>query len=170
MEKKEIYFAGGCFWGLEKYFGQVAGVLSTDVGYANGTTERPSYHDVCTDATGFAETVHVVYDADRAPLLFLLRLFFHVIDPTSLNRQGGDVGTQYRTGIYYSDVDDLPVIETELSALAGKYASPVVVECLPLRNYFKAEEYHQKYLDKNPGGYCHLGAAQFAFARNATPN
>lgn len=170
MNRAEIYFAGGCFWGLEKYFQQVKGVLATDVGYANGLIDNPSYKEVCTDTTGFVETVHVVYDRDLAPLSFLLTLFFKVIDPISLNRQGGDVGTQYRTGVYYSDEKDRPVILGALARLSQKYQESIVVECLPLSNYYAAEEYHQKYLEKNPGGYCHIGSFEFNFARTATPD
>lgn len=170
MDKAEIYFAGGCFWGLEKYFQQVHGVLSTDVGYANGLTEAPTYKDVCTDTTGFAETVHVVYDRTLAPLRFLLKLFFKAIDPTSLNRQGGDTGTQYRTGVFYVDAGDRPVIVESLNELSHAYEHPLVVECLPLSNYYPAEEYHQKYLDKHPGGYCHLDFSAFAFAKTAAPD
>lgn len=169
MHISEIYFAGGCFWGLEKYFQQVRGVVSTDVGYANGIIENPTYQEVCTDTTGFAETVHVQYDRDIAPLEFLLALFFKAIDPTSLNRQGGDFGTQYRTGIYYTEDEDRSVIEQALSNLAERFDRPIVVECAPLSNYYLAEEYHQKYLDKNPGGYCHIGFDKFSFARTATP-
>ncbi len=169
MNRAEIYFAGGCFWGLEKYFQQIHGILSTDVGYANGTIEAPSYKEVCTGTTGFAETVHVVYDRDLAPLPFLLRLFFKAIDPTSLNRQGGDAGSQYRTGVFYVDAHDRSTIRDALVELSRSYEAPIVVECLPLSNYYSAEEYHQRYLDKNPGGYCHLGSADFAFARTAVP-
>jgi len=95
---KEIYLAGGCFWGTEHYFKQIDGVVDTEVGYANGTTENPTYKEVCTDKTGFAETVHVTYNPDKVSLKFLLEMYFKAIDPTSINRQGNDMGTQYRTG------------------------------------------------------------------------
>ena len=122
MEKenlKEIYLAGGCFWGTEHYFKQIDGVVDTEVGYANGTTENPTYKDVCTDKTGFAETVHVTYNPDKVSLKFLLEMFFKAIDPTSINRQGHDTGTQYRTGVYYTDSTD----EATISKVCAKVAA-----------------------------------------------
>lgn len=158
---KTIYFAGGCFWGVEKYLLFIPGVVRTEVGYANGRTENPSYEDVCRRNTGHAETVKVDYDPSRLDLSFLLELFFEIIDPTSLNRQGNDVGEQYRTGVYYIDDSDKAVIEAAVSVVATKAEAPVVVEVKPLENYYPAEEYHQKYLDKNPKGYCHVGPSKF---------
>ena len=166
---KEIYLAGGCFWGVERYFSQVEGVLETTVGYANGTGDSPSYEQVCQGDRGFAETVRLVYDPRKAPLLFLLRLYFAAIDPTLLNRQGNDQGVQYRTGIYYTDpTDELPARQA-LAKEQEKYDQPLAVELLPLANFYPAEEYHQRYLVKNPGGYCHLGPALFAQAKAARP-
>ena len=113
MEKgnlKEIYLAGGCFWGTEHYFTQIYGVVDTEVGFANGRTENPTYKEVCTDKTGFAETVHVTYDPAKVSLKFLLEMYFKAIDPTSINQQGHDTGTQYRTGVYYTDKDDEKII------------------------------------------------------------
>lgn len=164
-----IYLAGGCFWGLEKYMASIEGVTGTDVGYANGTVEEPTYRQVCTGQTGCAETVRVDYDPEVAPLPFLLDLFYRAIDPTTLNRQGNDVGTQYRTGIYYVDEADRPVIEASLATLREQYRTPIAIEVGPLTNYTTAEEYHQDYLDKNPGGYCHIGPRQFADAAAARP-
>lgn len=164
---KTVYLAGGCFWGMEQYVSLIPGVCSTEVGYANGRTEHPSYEQVCRENTGHAETVKIEYDQTRISLGFLLKQFFKVIDPTSLNRQGGDVGTQYRTGIYYADAQDRPVIEQALADLQARTEAPVVVEALPLENFYSAEEYHQAYLDKNPGGYCHIGPRNFEEARNA---
>ncbi|WP_246512491.1 peptide-methionine (R)-S-oxide reductase MsrB [Sphingobacterium tabacisoli] len=164
-----IYFAGGCFWGTEHFFKQVRGVTATEVGYANGDTENPSYKDVCTGNTGFAEAVKVSYDPTVIDLKLLIDLFFKTIDPTTLNRQGNDVGTQYRTGIYYTNVADIPVIEERLSELKKQYHAEIVVEVDPLKNYYDAETYHQKYLDKNPGGYCHIGPDLFEIARQANP-
>lgn len=164
-ELKTIYLAGGCFWGTEKYLEQIEGVVSTEVGYANGQTENPSYEDVCYKNTGHAETVKVEYDANVLSLKDLLTLFYEVIDPTSVNRQGNDVGTQYRTGIYYIDEVDLPIIKESLKELKREYPVPLAIEVEPLSNYYPAEEYHQKYLDKNPGGYCHIGEAEFAKAK-----
>ena len=165
--EKELYFAGGCFWGVEKYFLLVNGVIQTEVGYANGNTEQPTYEDVCVGDTCHAETVRVIYDPARAGMAALVRLFFDVIDPTALNRQGDDVGTQYRSGIYYTDAADLPVIEAELAAIRAKYAAPIAVEVLPLSRFYSAETYHQRYLEKNPEGYCHIGQALFEHAARA---
>lgn len=164
---KEIYLAGGCFWGLQKYFDNVNGVIETDVGYANGHTLNPTYEEVCNLNTGYAETIKVTYDSQVSSLPFILTLYYDVIDPTSLNRQGGDIGTQYRTGIYYTDSDDLEVILTSIKGLQEKYMDPIMIEVEPLKNYYSAEAYHQKYLDKNPSGYCHIGAAEFEKAKQA---
>ncbi|WP_164126043.1 peptide-methionine (R)-S-oxide reductase MsrB [Sphingobacterium sp. xlx-73] len=164
-----IYFAGGCFWGTEHFFKQVRGVTATEVGYANGNTENPSYKEVCTGNTGFAETVKVSYDPEVIDLKLLIDLFFKTIDPTTLNKQGNDIGTQYRTGIYYTNTADIPVIEELLAELKKQYSTEIVVEAEPLKNYYDAETYHQKYLDKNPGGYCHIGPAMFELARKANP-
>lgn len=162
---KEIYFAGGCFWGTEHYFKQIKGVVKTEVGFANGTTENPTYKEVYTDTTGYAETVHVTYNPEVIDLAFLVRMFFKAIDPTSLNQQGHDVGTRYRTGIYYVDEADLSIIESIYAEEQKQYAETFVVEKLPLENFYTAEEYHQDYLDKNPTGYCHLPQALFEYAR-----
>ena len=164
---KEIYFAGGCFWGTEHFFKQIEGVLETEVGFANGHTENPTYKEVYTDQTGFAETVYVKYNPDVVSLECLLNMFFKAIDPTSLNKQGEDEGTRYRTGVYYTNDDDLAVIEKVFSQEQQNYQQPLAVEKLPLQNYYSAEEYHQDYLDKNPTGYCHLPVALFEFARQA---
>ncbi len=166
----EIYLAGGCFWGMEKYLASVHGVLETQVGYANGKTENPTYQEVCHNDTGHAETVRVAYDPTVVPLSFLLSLYFEAIDPVSINRQGGDKGTQYRTGIYYTDVADRPVAEASLKALQARLSDPVATELAPLANFWPAEEYHQKYLDKNPTGYCHIGKAHFERAAKAIVN
>ena len=164
---KEIYLAGGCFWGTEHFLKQIEGVEVTQVGYANGNIANPTYQQVCTGTTNFAETVKVQYDPDKADLPFLIDLYFKTIDPTSLNRQGNDRGTQYRTGIYYTDVVDLPVIRETVNRLAANYTRPLEVEIEPLKNFYPAEEYHQDYLDKNPGGYCHINPALFDLARKA---
>ena len=167
MTRKQIYFAGGCFWGTEHFFKQINGVVETETGFANGNTISPTYEEVYTDTTGYAETVHVTYDADVVSLELLLRMFFVAIDPTSLNKQGHDEGTRYRTGIYYTDAADLPLIEQIYTEEQNKYNEPFVVEKQPLKNFFPADEYHQDYLDKHPDGYCHLPKALFEFARNA---
>lgn len=164
---REIWLAGGCFWGLEKYLGGVQGVVRTDVGYANGHTENPTYEQVCAHTTGFAETVRVEYDPEKASLSFLLGLFFDAIDPTSMNRQGNDVGDQYRSGIYYTDPDDLPAIAAAIDTLQRTIVGLVAIEVKPLQNYYLAEDYHQDYLVKNPGGYCHISDAMCAVAHAA---
>ena len=166
---KEIYFAGGCFWGTEHFFKQIEGVVKTEVGFANGHTTNPTYKEVYTDTTGYAETVHVVYDPEKVGLRFLLRMFFMAIDPTSLNKQGHDEGTRYRTGIYYTNEGDQPLIEEVYRSEQTKYQMPLAVEKLPLQNFYTAEEYHQDYLDKNPDGYCHLPLSLFRFAKEAKP-
>ena len=162
-----VYLAGGCFWGTEHFFKQVHGVKATQVGYANGHTPHPSYHEVCTDTTGFAETVKVEYDPSEVSLAFLLDLYFRAIDPTSVNQQGNDRGTQYRTGIYYTNKADLSTIEAVVKAQQKHYKQPIRVEVSPLKNFYSAEEYHQDYLDKNPTGYCHLPQSLFEMARKA---
>ena len=167
MATKEIYLAGGCFWGTEHFFKQIAGVVETEVGFANGHTDAPTYEQVYTDTTGYAETVKVVYDPAQVALDFLLQMFFVAIDPTSLNKQGHDEGTRYRTGIYYTDAADRVIIERVYAEEQTKYAEPLVVEREPLQNFYPADTYHQDYLDKNPNGYCHLPKALFDFARQA---
>lgn len=167
MNIKEIYLAGGCFWGTEKYFSLIPGVISTDVGYANGTTKNPSYQQVCNEDTGHAETVRVQYDVTQLSLSYLLSLYYDVIDPTSINRQGGDIGSQYRTGIYYTDSEDEVIIKSSIRELQSHYDKAIAVELLPLSNYYSAEEYHQDYLDKNPTGYCHIGSNKFEEAKHA---
>ena len=155
----EIWLAGGCFWGAQKYLEGIRGVVSTSVGYANSRTASPTYQEVCSHATGAAETVHVCYDSTRVSLGFLLSVFFKAIDPTSINQQGGDVGEQYRTGIYYTNEADAPAIHSAMDTLARSLPKPVTIEVLPLVNYYLAEEYHQDYLKKNPEGYCHISDA-----------
>ncbi|NLF34877.1 MAG: peptide-methionine (R)-S-oxide reductase MsrB, partial [Clostridiales bacterium] len=156
-----------CFWGTEKYLASIRGVLSTQAGYANGETENPTYEDVCYRNTGHAEAVRVVYDPGVLSLEFLLALYYESIDPVSHNRQGGDRGPQYRTGIYYVNDEDFPVIERSIAALQQRHRAPVAIEVSPLRNFSPAEEEHQRYLDKNPGGYCHISSAQFERATAA---
>ncbi len=157
---KTIYLAGGCFWGVQKYFDQFDGVVGTEAGYANGPDKAPSYKDVCADS-GHAETVRIDYDEHVITLTELLERYFAVIDPLSVNRQGHDEGIQYRTGIYYPETDQLPEIGAVYRAEEEKAAAKLAVELSPLQNFFSAEEYHQKYLDKNPGGYCHIPGSFF---------
>jgi methionine-S-sulfoxide reductase len=164
---KEIYFAGGCFWGTEHYFKQINGVISTEVGYANGNTDNPKYEEVYTDTTGYAECVKIIYDPCVITLEYLVELFFRSIDPLSLNRQGNDYGTRYRTGVYYTDSDDIKEIESVFKSVESAVGEPLAVEFEPLRNFYPAEEYHQAYLDKNPNGYCHIPIELMMMARLA---
>jgi peptide methionine sulfoxide reductase msrA/msrB len=159
---KEIYLAGGCFWGVEAYFARIYGVAKTTVGYANGKTQNPTYHEL--NKTGHAETVQVSYDPGRVSLRELIDWYFRIIDPTSVNRQGNDTGTQYRTGIYYSDPPDEEIICMAVAKEQQKYKALIATEVKPLENYCMAEDYHQDYLDKNPNGYCHV---DFSSLKNA---
>lgn len=164
---KKIYFAGGCFWGTEHYFKQIRGVISTQAGYANGNTPNPTYDEVYTDTTGYAETVMVEYNPEEISLTLLVELFFRSIDPTSLNRQGNDIGTRYRTGIYYTSDEDCATISDIYRDMERIIGEPLVVEFEPLESFYPAEEYHQDYLDKNPTGYCHIPRALMLMAREA---
>lgn len=164
---KTIHLAGGCFWGLEKYFKLIRGVVGTEVGFANGRTENPSYKEVYTDTTGYAECVKVSYDPGVLDLRDLLRFYFKAIDPTLENRQGEDVGTRYRSGIYYRTGGEKAVAEEVLAETQKSYSTALHVEVTALQNYYPAEEYHQDYLDKNPGGYCHIRPELYEFARTA---
>lgn len=151
-----IVLAGGCFWGMEAYFERLEGIIKTEVGYANGSTINPTYEEVCKNITGHAEVLDLEYDSSKITLEAILKHFWKVIDPTLLNRQGGDIGSQYRTGIYYIDESDLSIINKSKEIEQVKYDKPIVTEILPLSYYYPAEEYHQKYLKKNPNGYCHI--------------
>ena len=153
---RDIWLAGGCFWGLEAYLDRLHGVVSTQVGYANGNTANPTYEQVCQANSGHAETVYVQYDPAKISLQTLLTYFFKAVDPTTLNRQGPDVGRQYRSGIYYRENTDDPIIRQRVAEEQKKYQTKIVTEVMPLHNYYPAEDYHQKYLAKNPAGYCHI--------------
>ena len=158
-----IYLAGGCFWGMQKFIDQFDGVISTEVGYANGPDRAPTYKEVCA-SSGHAETVRIEYDESVISLEKLLEYYFMVIDPLSVNRQGGDVGIQYRTGIFYTDESQLPAVKEAMEREEKKAGAPLAVISEPLKNFFSAEEYHQKYLEKNPGGYCHIAPPYFDLA------
>lgn len=154
---KTIYLAGGCFWGTDAYMARVLGVAETESGYANGHTPLPvTYEEVYTDTTGYAEVVKVVYDETRITLAKVLDEFFSITNPTTLNKQANDIGTRYRSGIYYIDEIDVPVIKAAIDKVRANYVEPVVTMVEPLVSYQAAEEYHQSYLDKNPDGYCHV--------------
>lgn len=153
---RDIYFAGGCFWGVEEYFSRIPGVYDATSGYANGCTENPSYKEVCSQGTGHAETVHVRYDSDIVSLAALTRHFFKIIDPLSRDRQGNDIGSQYRSGVYYVDGSDRAIIQAVFDEVQKNYHRKIATELEPLEHYYLAEEYHQDYLARNPGGYCHI--------------
>ena len=161
---KTIYLAGGCFWGMQRFFDQFDGITETEVGYANGPTAAPSYEEVCHDS-GHAETLRIMYEEDVISLTRILDYFFMAIDPLSVNKQGGDEGIQYRTGIYYTDGDLLPLIRERCEKESAALGAPLAVEIAPLENFYPAEEYHQKYLVKNPTGYCHIRPELFTLGR-----
>lgn len=151
--KKVIYLAGGCFWGVENYFKKLPGVYETEVGYANGKTDDTSYENVAS--TDHAETVKVCYDKSIISLEEILLHYFRIIDPLSVNKQGNDIGRQYRTGVYYTDDSDSKIID-KIFYYEEELHGPIAVEKSTLKNFIKAEDYHQDYLDKNPRGYCHI--------------
>lgn len=155
-ELKEIYYAGGCFWGVSEYFSRIHGVQEAIAGYANGKTEKPYYEDVCYGNTDHAEAVRVVYDPAVISLMTLTQQFFEIIDPTLIDRQGNDRGRQYRSGIYYVEESDLPEIKSIWDRVQESYSIPLRTELMPIKNFYPAEEHHQDYLKKNPGGYCHI--------------
>ena len=151
-----IYLAGGCFWGTEHLMQSIHGVIDAQSGYANGTGEEDAdYKTVCTGKTGFRETVRVEYDPGTVSLESILAAYFYVVDPTVQNRQGHDIGTQYQTGVYYTNEKAKETTE-RIAAIEKSKGGDFFVEIGPLRNFFTAEEYHQNYLEKNPDGYCHI--------------
>ena len=163
---KKAIFAGGCFWGVQRFFDQFDGVLETTVGYANGKTANPTYQDVKSQESGHSETVKIVYDESKVSLVELLKYFYMIIDPLSLNKQGEDEGISYRTGIYYTDVKELEVIQSFTTDMQKNYDKQIVVEVLPLEHFYDAEDYHQKYLEKNPTGYCHIPFHMFNIVKS----
>lgn len=153
---KSIIFAGGCFWGVERYFSQVNGVISATSGYTGGKEEYPKYEDVKAQRTGHTEAVKVIYNSNQVNLLKLLDHFFNIVDPTTLNYQKGDSGPQYRSGIFYNDLDEKQLIDNYVNCIKGNYKDKIVTEILQASVFWQAEDYHQKYLERNPNGYCHL--------------
>jgi len=151
--KKLIYIAGGCFWGVEMYYKQLNGVLDTEVGYANGNKENPSYEEVKKHLATHAETLKLEYDDNIISLEKILEHFLRFVDPYSIDKQGEDEGHQYRSGIYYIDNNDKDIIKNYFDKVLN---TNYKIEILPLSNFYNAEEYHQDYLDKNPTGYCHV--------------
>ena len=164
QDEKMIVLAGGCFWGVEKAFKALDGVLETTVGYANGFTDNPTYEEVCRNETGYKEAVKVVYQSNVVSLSTIIRAFFLCIDPRQRNRQGNDIGSQYQAGIYYIDEKDLDDIKPVYANERMKY-DRFFVELEPLKNFYTAEEYHQDYLDKHPNGYCHITAFEMEEVR-----
>ena len=174
MTTSTAYFATGCFWGAERRFWKMAGVLDTSVGYMGGSTSNPSYEEVCTGRTGHAEMVKVDFDPNLVSYQRLLEEFWTMHDPTSLNAQGGDIGTQYRSSIYTTSAEQMQIAlasrDTYQTALDAAGLDQIVSEILPVEDtkYYLAEEYHQKYLEKNPNGYdCHSSTG-IAFPKLAT--
>lgn len=153
---KKIVFAGGCFWGVQAYFRDLKGVTHSEVGYANGNIENPTYEQVCNGEASHTEATFVEYDEKIVDLHTILDHLFRIINPYSVNRQGNDIGTQYRTGIYYENVADYEVAKAFLEAKQKNTDRNIAVELKPLDNYYTAEAYHQDYLLKNPNGYCHI--------------
>ena len=165
---RTIVLAGGCFWGVEAYFARISGVITTQCGYANGHMPNPTYEEVCSGTTGHAEAVCVEYDQDMLKLEVVLGEYFGIIDPTSLNSQGNDRGEQYRTGVFFSHAEDEATILAALASEQRKYSEPIVTQVEALRCFYPAEVYHQQYLEKNPGGYCHVDLSKLS-KRRETP-
>ena len=155
---KKATFGAGCFWGIEEAFRQVPGVVGTAVGYSGGSRPRPTYEDVCTGTTGHAEVVEVEYDPEKVGFEQLLDVFWTVHDPTTLNRQGPDVGTQYRSAIYFHDDEQKAQAEASKQHLqeSGRFRRPIVTEIAPASDFWRGEDYHQKYLAKRGQSNCHL--------------
>jgi peptide-methionine (S)-S-oxide reductase len=153
---KSIILAGGCFWGVEAYFNQLKGVLETSTGYVDGNKKNPTYKEVCNGLASHAEAVRVVYDEQVIKLEQILEQFFRIVDPYSINKQGHDIGRQYRSGIYVEQSEDETVITNYMKAYFGQKYPKVQTKIKKALDYELAEEYHQDYLKKNPGGYCHV--------------
>jgi methionine-S-sulfoxide reductase len=156
--KETAIFAAGCFWGVEEYFSRVKGVIKSESGYTGGNKKNPSYEEVCTGKTGHAESVRVIFDPKVVSYEKLIQHFWEIHDPTSLNKQGNDIGSQYRSAIFYANPEQERTAKTSLEKLAksGRYSQKIVTEILPAKEFYPAEEYHQDYLKKNPHGYCHI--------------
>lgn len=164
-----IYLAGGCFWGVEKLVQSIPGVIEGTSGYANGSIDNPTYEEVKKGSTNFRETVRVEYDPGKVSLKTILIAYFAVVDPTIENQQGHDVGSQYQTGIYYSDEDAMHVVHEVVEQEKAK-GEVFKVEVKPLMNFYDAEDYHQNYLDKNPTGYCHISSDELAKVKTIIEN
>lgn len=154
--KQEATFAAGCFWGVEDAFRRIPGVLDAEVGYTGGHTERPTYEQVCTDSTGHAEAVRVVFDSEVVGYDALVRAFWKMHNPTTFNRQGPDVGSQYRSAIFYSNDEQRDEALRSKEAAQASFDRPIVTEIVPASTFYRAEEYHQRYFEKHGGGACHI--------------
>ena len=158
---KKISFAGGCFWGVQHYFTLVRGVYKTKVGYTGGNLKSPTYQDVCSGETGHTEACLLEFDINETKIKYLLEHFLNIVDTYTLNKQGNDVGTQYRSGIYYYDDLSKNEIFDFFEVNKKKFSNPFVTEILPAQKFWEAEEYHQEYLDKHPYGYCHINPIKY---------
>ena len=167
---KTIVLAGGCFWGVEHYFKMVPGVKNTYVGYINGNNKFPSYDMVITGTTGHTEAVKIEYDTTETNILILLEHFFFIIDPTSLNKQGPDKGTHYRSGVYSNDKEDVSLTKEYINVIQECYNEPIVVEVELAQEFWDAEEYHQNYLEKIPSGYCHIMPYKYKLVKKVDQN
>jgi methionine-S-sulfoxide reductase len=152
---KKIILAGGCFWGVQAYYDKVTGVKKTEVGYTDGDFPNPTYEQVC-NGSNHAEAVYIEYEETEVSLKRILDHFFQIIDPTTLNRQGNDIGRQYRTAIFYFTEEDHEFIKNYISEIKANYAKEIKTELKKAVEFYPAESYHQKYLRKNPCGYCHI--------------
>jgi len=166
IEYKKILLGGGCFWGVQHYFNKVKGVVNSSVGYANGKTKNPTYEQVCKENTGHVEVCKVEYDPNFTKLKYLLEHFVAICDTSTLNRQGNDIGTQYRSGIYYFDESDKKEIIEFFEEYKKKNVKQFVTEIIAVENYWDAEEFHQEYLEKNPSGYCHINPIKYKNVEN----
>lgn len=154
--QETVIFAGGCFWGLEEYFRQIPGVIKTRVGYTGGTTPSPSYAEVCSQRTGHAEALEIVFDPTQVTDTILLKHFFRIHDPTTVNKQGNDIGDQYRSAVFYTTLQQKKNTEKMIAALNKKFKKKIVTQVQTAKTFYSAEDYHQQYLQKNPNGYCHI--------------
>lgn len=166
MTQKAI-FAAGCFWGVQFYFDQVPGVTETTVGYTDGHTKNPTYEQVCSHSTGHAEAVEIKFDTSQVSYETLVRHFFRIHDPTQLNRQGPDIGDQYRSAIYYFSEDQKKIADSVKVEVQEKYDRPIVTQIAPASEFYEAEDYHQKFAERTGRGACHVDYSPIAEGKTA---